>query len=141
MPFIHSKLSKFFLDNAAGALQDISTYTDSVSMSYSLEEAETTTFGQTFRQFIPGFAEAEIDISGKWDRTFHTQMSALVDAFRAGTIASVTFQYGPEGNDAGDARMSGEAILTEWNPESAIDDPLVWSAKLRPTGTITHDTY
>jgi predicted secreted protein len=141
MPFIHSKDSVFFLDNAAGALQNISTYVDKVSTSFELDEAETTTFGASFRTYITGFAEASIKISGNWDRTFDVQMAALVEAFRASTITSSTFQYGPEGNAAGDKRISGECILTNYEVESSVQDQVTWSAEIRPTGTITHDTY
>jgi predicted secreted protein len=143
MPFIHSKESVFYLDNAAGALQNISTFVDKVSTSFELDETETTTFGASFRTYIPGFAEATIKISGNWDRTFDVQMAALVEAFRAGTIATnaVTFQYGPEGSTAGDKQITGECILTNYEVESSVQDQVTWTAELRPTGTITHTTY
>jgi hypothetical protein len=141
MPFIHSKDSVFFLDNAAGALQNISTYVDKVSTGFELDETEVTTFGATFRQFITGFAEATVKISGNWDRTFDVQMAALVEAFRGSTVTAVSFQYGPEGNATGDKRISGECILTNYEVESSVQDQVTWSAEIRPTGTITHDTY
>ncbi len=141
MPFIPSKDSVFFLDNAAGALQNISTYVDKVSTTFEVDEMEVTTFGATFRQYITGFAEASIKISGNWDRTFDVQMSALIEAFRANTVAAVTFQYGPEGNATGDKRISGECIMTNYEVESSVQDQVTWSAEIRPTGTITHDTY
>ena len=141
MPFIHSKLSIFKLDNAAGALQDISQYTDKVNPKYELGEVNVTTFGQTFEQFIAGFASGEIDIGGNWDRTFDTQMTGLVDAFRAGTITSSTFEYGPEGADSGDHRATGEAVLTNYEVDSSIQDQVTWTATLRCTGTITFNSY
>ncbi len=141
MPFIHSKLSKFYIDNAAGALTDISTYVDSVTFNSSLDEVETTTFGAQRKQYITGFAEGEISIGGNWDRTFDVLMSALETGFTAGTIATVTFEYGPEGNDSGDKRYTSEAVLTEYEVESSIQDQVTWTATLRVTGNFTHNTY
>lgn len=141
MPFIHSKLSKFFIDNAAGALTEISTYVDAVTLSSSLDETEVTTFGAQRKAYIAGFNEGEISLGGNWDRTFDVLFSALEQGFTDGTITSVTFEYGPEGNDSGDKRYTGEAVLTEYEVDSSIQDQVTWTATLRVSVVFTHNTY
>jgi len=139
--FIHSKLTVVFLDNAAGALQDISQYCNSVSFPQELEEVDTTSFGATSRTFIPGFAAGTLSLSGNWDRTFDGIMSGVYAAFRAGTLTSVTFEYGPEGNTAGDVRYTGEAVMLSYEKSSEVEDPVAWSSELRVSGTVTVNTY
>ena len=141
MPFIHSKLSVFFLDNAAGALQNISTYIDEVQMPEELELVETTTFGATSKTYLVGFADGKITISGNWDRTIATQLGALKAAFRDGTVASSTFEYGPEGNQAGDTRYTGEVVMTSFEKNSAVKDQVKFSAEFQITGAVTENTY
>lgn len=141
MPFIHSKLSKFFIDNAGGSLTEISTYVDAVTLSSSLDETETTTFGAQRKSYISGFNEGEISLGGNWDRTFDVLFSALEQGFTDGTLTTVTFEYGPEGNDAGDKRYTGEAVLTEYEVDSSIQDQVTWTATLRISSVFTHNTY
>lgn len=141
MPFIHSKLSVIKIDNAAGSLTDISAYTNSVQLPQELEEVDVTTFGQTSRQFIAGFAMATLTLGGNWDRTFDGIMAGLYAAYRAGTVVSSTFEYGPEGQDTGDVRYTGEAVMLTWEKGSELEDQVTWSAEFRVSGTITVNTY
>jgi hypothetical protein len=138
--FRHSKLSVVKLDNAAGTLTDISQYTNEVGLPGELEEVETTCFGSTFRTYIAGFASATISLSGNWDRTLDAMMSALFEAHRLQTVLSSSFEYSPEGTQAGDRRYSGELILTSYEVNSSIDDPVTWSAEFRVSGAWTAGT-
>jgi hypothetical protein len=141
MPFIHSKLSVFWLDTAGGTLTDISTYCDEVSMPEELDLVETTTFGATSKTYLVGFADGKISISGNWDRTFDVQMAALKAAFRAGTITSASFEYGPEGASTGDKRYSGEVVLVNYEKNSAVKDQVKFSAEFQITGAVTDGNY
>jgi hypothetical protein len=108
---IHSKLSVFFLDTAGGVLTNISTSVDEVELPEELDLLDVTTFGATSKQYIVGFADAKLSIGGPWDRTTAQMLGALKAAFRDGTLASATFEYGPEGNASGDVRYTGECVL------------------------------
>lgn len=139
--FKHSKLSVVKLDTAGGSLTDISQYTNSVTLPEELEEVETTSFGATSRTYIAGFASGSVSLSGHYDKTFDTQMTALFDAFKAGTLATASFEYGPQGVTAGDPKRTGELIMTSYELGSEIEDPVSWSAEFRVSGTLTHGTY
>jgi hypothetical protein len=138
---IHSKATVFKLDTAAGTLTDISDSLNEVNFPEEMEEVEATTFGATDRAYLPGFSEGTLDISGHWNRTLAQHMADLYAAFKAQSITSATFEYGPEGQDSGDLKYTGECVLLSYEKGSSIDDPVSFSASLRVTGAVTTTTY
>jgi predicted secreted protein len=137
----HSKLAVFKLDTAGGALTDISAYITEVNLSGEMDEVDCTTLGATSRQYLAGFSEHSIELSGMYERAQDQMFQAVYDAFKAGTLTSVSFEYGPEGASSGDVKKTGEAILLTYETPVSIDDPVGWSASLRVTGDITTTTY
>lgn len=139
--FIHSKLSKIKIDNAAGSLTDISDSVDEVGFPEELDLVETTTFGATSKTYLVGFADGKITVSGNWNRTLHTHFSALKTAFRDGTIASSSVEYGPEGTDSGDIKVTCEVVMVNFEKSSAVKDQVKFSAEFQITGAVTETTY
>jgi hypothetical protein len=137
----HSKLAVFSLDTAGGSLTNISAYLTEVNLSGEMDEVDCTTLGATSRQYLAGFSEHQIELSGMYERAQDQMFQAIYDAFKAGTLVSVSFEYGPEGNASGDVKKLGEAILLSYETPVAIEDPVQWSATLRVTGDITTTTY
>jgi hypothetical protein len=139
--FIHSKLSKIKLDTAGGVLTDISDSCDEVGFPEELELVETTTFGVTSKTYLVGFADGKITLAGNWNRTLHTHLSALKAAFRDGTIASASVEYGPEGVDVGDIKVSCEVVMVTYEKTSSAKDQVKFSADFQITGAVTETTY
>lgn len=139
--FIHSKLSKIKIDNAAGALTDISDSVDDVGFPEELDLVETTTFGATSKTYLVGFADGKVTVAGNWNRTLHTHLSAVKAAFRDGTLASVSVEYGPEGTDSGDIKITCEAVMVNYEKSSAVKDQVKFSADFQITGAVTETTY
>lgn len=139
--FIHSKLSKIKIDNAAGSLTDISDSSDSVGFPEELDLVETTPFGSTSKTYLAGFADGKLTVSGSWNRTLHTHLSAVKTAFRDGTISSVSVEYGPEGVDSGDIKITCEAVMVNYEKSSEVKDQVKWSAEFQITGAVTETTY
>lgn len=139
--FIHSKLTKVSLDTAGGVLTDISDSCDKCDGDESLDLVETTPFGSTSKTYLAGFADGKFSVSGSWNRTLHTHLSALKAAFRDGTIASASFQYGPEGSDSGDIRQTCEVVMTSYKKNSAVKDQVKWEAEFQITGAVTEGTF
>ncbi len=139
MAFNAGKFSVFKLDNAAGALQTITTYLTSIEFSESIDELETTTLGSINRSYVLSFGDCEIDLEGIWDPTLDGIFALLSAGFRAvpPTVTSATFEYGPAGSTAGQVKISGESVLTEYNRPTEVDDLATWSAKLHVSGNIT----
>lgn len=143
MAVAHSKLSVVKIDTSGGVLTDVSTYCNSFSIERELEENDITTFGAvTSRSFIAGFANVSVSTGGPWSRESDTFFSAIFTAFRAGTLTSVSFEYGPEGEASGDIKYSGELVMNTYNGANAeIDNPQEWEAEFRVSGNLTTGTY
>lgn len=139
--FIHSKLSKFSIDTAGDVLTDISDSCDEVGFPEELELVETTTFGSTSKTYMSGYADGKVTISGNWNRTLHTHLSALKTAFRNGTITSASVQYGPEGTDSGDIKITCEVVMVNYDKTSSAKDQVKFSAEFQITGVVTETTF
>lgn len=137
---IHGKLTVVKLDTAGGVLTDISTYCNEVKMPRELDIHNVTTFGVTSKQKLVGFADGKVSLKGPWTRAQDQMFTAIYDAFRAGTLASVSFEYHPEGADSGDVKHSCELIMTSYEPGSEAESPVEWSADFEVTGTLTSGT-
>jgi hypothetical protein len=137
----HSKLAVFKLDTAGGVLTDVSAYVTEVNLSGEMDEVDVTTLGATARAYIPGFSEHSIELSGMYERAQDQMFQAIYDAFKAGTLASVSWEFGPEGSASGDVKKSGEAVMLTYETPVAIEDAVQWSATLRVTGAVTTSIY
>jgi hypothetical protein len=141
MAFNHSKLTVFKIDNAGGTLQDISTYCNMVDFPQELDEVETTTFGATSRTYVPGFADLKIKVGGNWDPTLDTTLAGVYSAFRAGTLTSVSIEYGPAGSTAGYVKKTAEAVMLSYGQKNDIKGVTEWDMELHVTGAVTVTTW
>ncbi len=137
---IHSKLTVVKLDTAGGVLTDVSTYCRQASLPRELDLLDVTTFGATSKQYLLGFADATVSLSGPWTRAQDQMFTAIYDAFRAGTLASVSFEYHPEGTDSGDVKHTCELVMTSYEPGSSVEQEIEWSAEFQVTGAVTSTT-
>jgi hypothetical protein len=141
MAFRHGKNAVLKLDNSSGSLVDLSAYLDEISMPRSIETGETTTYGTSAKTYITGLSDATISLSGKFDSTADAHFSGILSALLAGTIDSVSFEYGKEGSASGRVKYSGEALLTSYEVSSPVADVVTFSAELQVTGAITRGTW
>jgi predicted secreted protein len=141
MAFRHGKNAVFKLDNSSGSLVDLSAYLDEISMPRSVETGETTTFSNNAKTYITGLSDATISLGGKFDSTADAHFAGVLSALLAGTIDSVSFEYGKEGSASGRIKYSGEAILTSYEVSSPVADVVTFSAELQVTGAITRGTW
>lgn len=138
---IHSKLTVVKLDSSVGVLTDISSYCNKSGFPEKLDLDDVTTFGNTSKQWLAGFADGDVDLGGPWTRTAHTFFSAIKTAFRDGTVSSVSFEYAPEGTSAGSIKETCELIMTDFDVMSDVKGPVEWTAKFKVTGAVTETTY
>jgi predicted secreted protein len=134
--FTHGKSTSFKVDNAAGTLTDISNTLTDVSFPQTVETAETTSFGSNAKTYVVGLSDATISISGNFDTTVDTHLSAIT-----GQTATVTYEYGPQGTTAGNVRYTGEAIVTSYEKSGAVGDVVTYSLELQATGAVTRNTF
>ena len=140
MAFKPGYLGDFRLDNAAGSLTDISSYIDNVSNTQSSETLDVSALGTAFKSYIVGVHDGSFSISGPYDKTVWTHMTALRAAFTAGTT-SASFSWAPGGSVSGEAVMTGECILTDLTHSGAVGGRAEWSASLQISGAVTNTVY
>lgn len=141
MAFKAGTATYFALDNAAGSLTNIQPYTDSVSLPQAVQTLDVTAFGTGSQAFIPGLQDGQsIDVSGPYDVTLHTHLTGVKAAQAAGT-ASFTFEFGPGGSVASQAKVTGECLLSNYSLSSSVSGRVEWSASLQITGAVTNSTY
>lgn len=141
MAFVHGKSTCFKLDNAAGSLVDYSAYLNDLSFPQTVETGETTTFGKNDKTYIVGLGDSTISASGLFDSAADTTLQALVAALKAGTTATATFEYGPEGSATGKIKYTGEAIVTSYEVSGSVGDVVSASLELQVTGPCTRTTF
>lgn len=134
--FRHGKSTVFKIDDSGGTLRDISSTLTDVSFPRSIDTAESSSFGDSAKQYVVGLSDATISVSGNFDAT--------IDGYLAGTVgqaATLSFEYGPEGSTAGYVKFSGECILTSYEVSGAIGDVVTYSAEYQVTGSVTRGTW
>ncbi len=141
MAFNAGKYAVFKLDNAAGALQTLTTYITSIDFSEELEELKTTTCGSTNHSYIISFGDCTIELEGIWDPTLDGIMAGLSTAFRANTLSSASFEYGPAGSTSGQVKVLGECVMTAYSRPTEAEDLTTWKATLHVSGNITVTTW
>jgi hypothetical protein len=141
MAFKPGYLGHFSLDNAAGTLTNLSMYIDNVSVPQTVQTLEVSAFGSSAKAFIPGLTDGDtISFSGPYDVAMHTHLTALKAAQSAGT-ASHSYQWGPGGSVASQAKQTGETILVSYELSTGVGGRSEYSASLQVTGTVTNSTF
>ena len=128
MPFVHGKTSYFSYNGV-----DLSPFCDNVDFPQVVETAETTTFGDTSKDYIVGLRDATISISGKWDGA-----ASAIDVTVGGDLGTGTaraFVYGPSGNVS--PKYSGNCFCTSYQITGAVGDVVTFSAEFQVTGNVT----
>jgi len=136
--FVHGKSAVFKLDNSSASLVDYSPYLNDVSLSRSIETAETTTFGVSgsAKTYIVGLSDATFSISGLFDATADATLAGVL-----GFATALNFNYGPAGSTAGLVKYTGTCIMTGYNISAAVGDAVQATADFQVTGPVTRTTW
>lgn len=141
MAFTHGKDAYFSIDDSGGTLRNISPYVTQVSgLPGDRSLGSTTAFGDQGERFIPGLASASFTVSGHWDDTATTGSHTVLTGLRTATATS-SFEYGPEGNTAGDIKISGECWLESLTYDASVDSVVPFQAQFRLDGIVTVGTF
>lgn len=142
MAFKAGHLAWIGLDNAAGAVQNVSGYADNISFPQSVPQIEVTPFGSSVRRFVPGLQGGDqITVSGPLDVTLHSQIAAMLGTQAASPGSTFSIIYGPGGSVSGQPKISAEVIVTGYNPSSTVAGRAEFSATLQVDGAVTNSTW
>lgn len=141
MAFIHGKNAYIQLDNSAGTLVDLSSISNEVSFSWNIDTNETTVFGNSAKTYISGLNDATISLTGLFDATSATVIEGTINALIAGTLASATSVFGPEGSGSGKKKYTQEVIVTSYEISAPVADVVSLTVEFQRTGATTISTF
>lgn len=136
MVFVAGKSQKFSIDNAAGALQDISTYCTDVDFPQEVDTEDTTTLGKNAKNYIVTLTDSTISIEGKWDAALDAILAGIV-----GLAATRSFEYGPAGGASGAVKYTGECYCTKYQVKGSVSGADEFSAEFQVNDAVTRGTF
>lgn len=114
---------------------DLSQYCDNESLTIDVDTAETSTFGDDWKQFLAGMAGGNLSLGGNYDPTATTgPVVVLTGLIGGGPVAVVVY---PGGNTSGQISHTFNALLTNYSETAAASDKVTFSASLLATGAVT----
>lgn len=129
------------LDGVNGAGTNVSPYTDSFQWPQSVDMIDVSVFGTASKAMINGLTDGDmLSLSGPYDVAMHSILSGIKAAQSAGSSTS-TVQYGPGGSVSGQAKVSAEVWLANYNLSSGVGGRAEFSASLQVTGAVTNGTW
>lgn len=113
---------------------DVSGDGRSVSFEESADALDSTTYGDTAREKVPGLLDSSgsleaIDTTGAWSTAWQA-----IDPGTSGTLVVY-----PEGNTAGNRRISCTAIVTGRSLTVPYDDIANFTMSFEVSGAVTQD--
>lgn len=130
MAAVHGKGTKVLVDE-----YDLSSSLNSCDWSRSCETAETTTFGNDSKTYIPGLKDGTISPSGLFESTAGKSDPVLATALgaAAGQLVAILLQGGAAANE----RVKfGKSFETDYSISSPVGDVVSCSAEFQGSGGI-----
>jgi hypothetical protein len=141
MAFKAGKGAHVLIDGVAGSLVDVTAYADSMSFPQPVDTIETTTFGDTAKDFIPGLTDGgQFQISGPRDVALGTFVSGVKAAQAAGSSTS-TVNFSPGGSVAGQIKVSCETYISAYDISVGVGGRVEYSSTWQVTGAVTNGTW
>jgi hypothetical protein len=107
---------------------DISDLLTGVEPSEDPDELEATTFRRQTKRTLPGFASIGYTLNGYYSPEAHAYFAPLRG------MTNVAFEYGPGGDEDGQARISGLCTVFSYaDPSSTVDAVPTFTVELRIT--------
>jgi hypothetical protein len=147
MTVYRGKDQKISLDDATGALIDITSLVSSCDYPLVIPMTDTTTFGSTGGRVTPGLADSvTITIKGFADPTQDAKWSAIYANGGGATSATpqtLSFVHGPRGSTVGLEKRTAEVFLALYTP--GPNDPktgaIAFEVQLRTDNGFVFGTY
>ncbi|MEI8285764.1 MAG: hypothetical protein WCG15_00555 [Actinomycetes bacterium] len=131
-------MAKIVLTNANVQLAgtDISSYVKQVTLTTSVNEVETTAFGNTAKTRVAGLIDNKIQLSLQQD---YSAVEGLVYPLVGGTAVTVIVRPNGTGSaSTANPQYSASVLVTEWMPvNGAVGDLATADVTWPISGTIT----
>lgn len=123
-------------NGAVSSNTDFTAKTMSVNPSFEAEQVESTTFGDTYREYEQSFKNATIEAQYKYDTTIFGQLAAI---YNGGD--TVTFQWSPDGTTTGKPKITGSMFMTSLGAPAGVGELLTMDVSWQVTGAVTFTTH
>lgn len=137
MAFVHGKNAAITLDDSSGTPTALTSISNEVSYSQSIETADTSVFGTNAKTYITGQEDATVSLSGLFDATSSAVIEGTIDALINGTNSSATLEFSPAGTATGAKKFTMEVIVTSFDISAPIGDVVSLSVEFQRTGATT----
>lgn len=136
MAFGHGKDSALYVDDSGGTPTALTTYITDVDFPETVDVAETTTMGDSAKEYIVGLKDATVSVTGIWEPTCDSLLNGILGLAGGGTI-----KYSPQGTASGKIYYSAEALLTSYQITGGVGDKVGFSAEFQITGAVSRGTH
>jgi len=137
MANMHGKNSVIVLYDSGGASQNLSGDTNNVSLQWSRDNPDITTFGKDTVHRLAGLRDYTLSVTGISNNAGSATSDTLDDIMTGSGYT--TFKYYPYGNvTAGCEFWTGSAILSSYEETSPLNGPVGFSYVLQAgSGSLT----
>jgi len=125
MAQIHGLNTKIFIWDSGGTSRDISADFNSVTLSYTRETAETTTFSDTDTNRVPGVRDAQLSGAGVWN-SGASNLDSVMQGIMTASIFTL-LKYYPGGCSTGCPHYTGCFLLTQYEITGGIAAPVAFN--------------
>jgi len=119
---VHGANADFSFDSIA-----MESWLNSVTLNFSVPEAEITSFSDVYGNYLAGKPTATIDIAGAWDGAVS---GPDVTIFGELGLEGEEYDFEPDGTTGYD----GFSIVTAYSITASVDAPVTFSASFRHNG-------
>lgn len=130
--FRHGKSVKVYVDEF-----DFSSYFNDVSAATTVETAETSTFGSSAKEYIPGLMDGTVSLSGLFEGTADTGTDDYFSTILGGSTKQKVI-VAEEGHALGYRAVMLESDATSYEVSGAIADVVQASAEFQSTEGVEH---
>lgn len=131
MAFRHGKTASITVNSV-----DLSTFCDTLDLDISVDTADTSAFGSSWKSALAGMAGGTVSFSGSWDPTASTGPAAALWACITGGTA-VAVVHKPGGTASGQRSNTFNAIVTSYTESAPVGDKVTFSGEMLITGAVT----
>ena len=141
MAFYDSSVSRFFIDDTGGDSRDLSPYITAMSgLPGPRRLNPATTVNDTGDKWSPGLQGATPRLELLWSDDTDVGPDTVFGPLRVHT-AAVDFNYGPEGDTAGDIKYYGTCWIEDFDITSRVGNLVVATVILKVEGVVNKGTF
>lgn len=134
MAFSHGKNGVFKINDTT-SLRDISQYVTKVDVKRNKDTADVSALGNSSKAYVAGMRDAQISVDALWDPTLIGFLNTIWNQ-----DAATAFEWDPAGVTTGQPKLTGNCILTDYEPSGDTGSAVTVSITLQVTGGVTDGT-